>query len=259
MNSHRNRPQEDVDYNLPQAIYGVGLTTVGQASTRLKKTVEISLKSIDWRDGYAVVDLEMTGPDPLSDLIIEIAVGILLPGKQLVTHRVLVKVDRPLPKSIISLTGITDRDLALGGVKIDDALAWFVHKTSDLPLVGHSILDSDRPFLVEAARRHRSAVEQGLCATLSIEEDTHLPAERFIDTAGLYKGYKLGEYQQVGESHQAYVERVLALRTYGLRTGLTAACDDLGISTSRVRAHRAAGDVLQNHKLFEKLLELNSP
>ena len=174
----------------------------------------------------------MTGTDPVKDLIIEIAVGILLPGTQLVTDRVLVKVDRPLPKKIISLTGITDRDLALGGVSIDDALAWFVARASGLPLVGHSILDSDRPFLVEAARRHRSAVEQGLYATLSIEENTHLPVERFIDTAGLYKGYKFGEFQQLGESHQAYVDWVLALRAYGLRTGLTAACDDLGISTS---------------------------
>ena len=185
--------------------------------------------------------------------------GILLPGTQLVTDRVLVKVDRPLPKKIISLTGITDRDLALGGVSIDDALAWFVDRASGLLLVGHSVIHSDRPFLVEEARRHRLRVEEGSCSKLYIEEESHLPAHRFIDTAGLYKGYKLGEFQQLGESHQAYVDRVLALRAYGLRTGLTAACDDLGISTSRVRAHRAAGDVLQNHKLFEKLLELNPP
>ena len=216
-------------------------------------------EAIDWRKGYAVVDLEMTGTSPSEDSIIEMAVGVLLPNQPLRTHRVLIKIDYPLPQKIVRLTGITDRDLALGGVPLDDALTWFVEKTSDLPLVGHSILDSDRPFLVEAARQHRCRVEQGVGATLSIEEGTHLPVGRFIDTSGLYKGYKLGEYQREGESHEAYVQRIRALRAYGLRTGLTSACDDLGISTSRVRAHRAAGDVLQSHKLFEKLLELNPP
>ena len=219
---------------------------------------------MDLRNGYAVIDLEMTGEDCPIGLIIEMAVGILAPGQNLVTDRVLVKIDRPLPKRIVELTGITDRDLASGGIAIDDALAWFVEKTSTLPLVGHDIIRADRPFLLEAARRHRQAVEDGSYETLSISEGNDLPIERFpierfIDTAGLYKGYKLGEYQQAGESHQSYVERVLALRAYGLRTGLTAACEDLGISTTRIRAHRAAGDVIQNHKLFEKLLELNPP
>ena len=214
---------------------------------------------MDLRNGYAVVDLEMTGACYLSGLIIEIAVGVFLPGRDLVTDRVLVKIDQPIPKRIIKLTGITDRDLASGGIAIDDALAWFVERTSGLPLVGHSILQADRPYLLEAARRHRHAVEEGLYPKLSIDEVDDLPVQRFIDTAGLYKGYKLGEYQQAEESHQAYVQRVIALRAYGLYTGLTAACEDLGISTSRIRAHRAAGDVVQNQKLFEKLLELNPP
>ena len=215
--------------------------------------------SMDWRNGYAVVDLEMTGFSPSQDVIIEMAVGVSMPDQPLRTDRVLVKIDRPLPKGITRLTGITDRDLALGGMAIDDALAWFVRKTSNLPLVGHSILKSDRPFLIEEARRHRSRVEERAYPSISIDEETHLPIERFIDTAGLYKGYKLGEYQNHGESHAAYVQRMTSLRAYGIETGLLAACEDLGISTSRVRAHRAFGDVLQNHRLFEKLLELNPP
>ena len=214
---------------------------------------------MDLRNGYAVVDLEMTGEDYLIGLIIEIAVGVSLPGQDLATDRVLVKIDRPLPRNIVSLTGITDGELASGGIGIDDALAWFVERTSGLPLVGHNILQSDRPYLLEAAHRHRRAVEEGLYPKLSIDEVEDLPAQRFIDTAGLYKGYKLGEYQQAGESHQDYAQRVIALDAYGLRTGLAAACQDLGISTSRIRAHRAAGDVVQTHRLFEKLLELNPP
>ena len=211
------------------------------------------------QNGYAVVDLEMTGADYRNGLIIEIAVGLQSPGQNLVVDRVLVKVDRPLPKRIIRLTGITDRDLASGGISIDDALAWFSDRTDGLPLVGHNILEADRRFLLKAAHRHRLIVEEGLHPTLAIDQDDDLAIQRFIDTAGLYKGYKLGEYPHAGESHQEYVKRVLALGGYGIRTGLTAACEDLGISTSRIRAHRAIGDVIQNQKLFEKLLELNPP
>ena len=213
---------------------------------------------MDLDNGYAVVDLEMTGEDHLDGLIIEIAAGICLPGRDLISDRVLVKIDRPLHERIVRLTGITDRDLDLGGISIDDALAWFAEKISGLPLVGHNILQSDRPYLLEAIRRHRQTVGEGLYPKLAIDEED-LPVQRFIDTAGLYKGYKLGEYQRAGESHQDYAQRVLAQRAYGLRTGLTAACEDLGISTSRIRVHHAAGDVIQTQRLFEKLRQLNPP
>ncbi len=77
---------------------------------------------VDFQDGYAVIDLEMAGADPSTGLIIEMAVGVWRPGHPLVTDRVLVKIDRPIPDSIVRLTGITDRDLAAGGIPIDDAL-----------------------------------------------------------------------------------------------------------------------------------------
>ncbi len=87
-----------------------------------------------------------------------------------------------------------------------------------------------------------------------IDEVDDLPARRFIDTAGLFKGYMLGSYPAEGESHYEYVQRILEAKTPpGLRYGLTAACQTLGISTTRIRAHRANGDVAQTHKLFEKL------
>ena len=88
--------------------------------------------------GYAVVDLEMTGTNPTDGLIIEIGIGVKHPEHQdLSTDRIMVRIDRPLPARITRLTGITDRDLAYGGIPIDDALAWLVGKTQGLPLVGH--------------------------------------------------------------------------------------------------------------------------
>ena len=80
-----------------------------------------------------------------------------------------------------------------------------MERTRRLPLVGHSILKSDRPYLLESARRHRHAVEEGRYPKLSIDEVDDLSGERFVDTLGLYIGYKLGEYQRAGESHEQYV------------------------------------------------------
>ena len=211
-------------------------------------------------NGYAVVDLETTGLDCWDDLIIEIGVSVVKPGENPATDSVLIRIDRPLPAKIVSLTGITDRDLASRGLTIDEALAWFVERTAELPLVGHNIIRFDRAFLLEAARVHRRSVEEGRYPARVIDEVDHLPVWRFFDTMGLYKGYKLGIFPQSGENHHDYVHRILDMKTpAGLRYSLSAACQELGISTTRVRAHRAHGDVVQNQKLFEKLLELNAP
>ena len=211
----------------------------------------------DLQKGYAVVDLETTGLDCWDDLIIDIGVAVARPGEPVSTDSVLVRVDRPLPPRIVSLTGITDRDLHSRGVSIDDALAWFVEKTSGLPLVGHNIIRFDRAFLLEAAPSSPPGRGRRTLRARVIAEVDHLPVGRFIDTMGLYKGYKLGVYPVSGENHRDYVHRVVEMKTPpGLRYSLSAACQDLGISTNRVRAHRAHGDVVQNQKLFEKLLEL---
>ncbi len=210
--------------------------------------------------GYAVVDLETTGLDCWNDLIIEIGVCVARPGENPVTDSTLVRIDGTIPDRIVQLTGITDGDLASRGLPIDDALAWFTERVEGLPLVGHNIIRFDRAFLLEAARVHRRTVEEGRYPRRVIDEVDDLPAWRFLDTMGLYKGFKLGQYPQQGESHREYVQRILDTRTpAGLRYSLEAACQDFGIATNRVRAHRAHGDVVLTQKVFEKLREANWP
>ena len=184
---------------------------------------------MDFSQGYAVVDLETTGLDCWTDLIIEIGVTTCLPNEDLKTDSVLVRIDRPLPGKIVELTGITDHDLTSRGVPIDDALAWFVERTGDLPIIGHNIIEFDRAFLLEAARVHRRSVEGGRYPQRVIDEVDHLPIRRFIDTMALYKGLKLGNYPNPGEQHHEYVHRVLNLRVPGLRYNLAAACENFRI------------------------------
>lgn len=211
------------------------------------------------QNGYAVVDLETTGLDCWNDRIVEIGIALILPGESPFVDSRLVKIGRPLPRHIVKLTGITDRDLIARGRSIDAALEWLVESAAGLPLVGYNILNFDRGFLLEATRRHRRAVADGMLAAAVIDEVDDLPPRRFIDAMALYRGYKLGRYPQLGESHQDYAQRILAARAPGLRYNLTAACADFGISTDRIRSHRAAGDVIQTQRVFERMLQLNPP
>ena len=211
------------------------------------------------QDGYAVVDLETTGLDCRTDRIIEIGIALVLPGESTFVDSRLVNIGRPLPRNIVRLTGITDRDLIARGQSLDDALAWLVESAAGLPLVGYNILNFDRAFLLEAARSHRRAIADGTAPARVIDEVDDLPARRFIDAMALFRGYKLGRYPELGESHQDYAQRILSYRAPGVRYNLAAACAQFGISTDRIRAHRAAGDVIQTQRVFEQLLKLNPP
>ncbi|MFQ6026718.1 MAG: exonuclease domain-containing protein [Dehalococcoidia bacterium] len=207
-------------------------------------------------NGYAVIDLETTGLDCWSDLIIELGVAVVTPGSESTVESVLVKIEPSLSAEIVNLTGITTRLLDNEGIPIDDALAWFVERVGQLPLVGHNIIRFDRGFLLEAARRHRREMAGGPTV---IDEVDDLRIPRFIDTAALYKGYKLGLKPGPRESHFDYCHRVLETRVPGLRYNLPAACVDLGIATDDIPRHRAAGDVRLTLRLFQALLKLNPP
>ena len=212
--------------------------------------------------GYAVIDLEMTGLDHERESIIEIAVGVVSTthGQILIdTERVMVNFGGEVPFRIQQLTGITTHQVQSQGVSIDDALAWFAKRTHGLHLVGHDVFASDRPFLIAETERHQSHVQEGRVPGPALQPDPDLNEERFVDTAALYKGYRLGMYPDEGESHPQYSHRLRDIRAWNLRTGLQAACEDLDISAPMTRYHRATGDVLHTHRLFRKLLELNPP
>ncbi len=217
------------------------------------------------RDGYAVLDLETTGLSYARHHIIEIGVVLALPAQRLEVDSVLVKVDRALPADITRLTGITDQALAARGISIDEALAWFVERTGQLPLVGHNVIQFERMFLKGAAFDHQRNVAKGNYPELVIDQANQLSVERFIDTAAIYKGYKLRDFPKHGESHRHYAERILSQRVYGLRYNLELACFEQGISDAEIPdapayyRHRAAGDALRTQKLFEKLLQVEWP
>lgn len=195
--------------------------------------------------GYAVIDLETSGLHPVGDRITEIAVLLALPDQEPKVESHLVGIDRPLKKEIVDLTGITDAMLLEDGWPAEDALGWFSEAVGQLPIIGHNVFRFDRPFLLNELARSLPSFDP---------EDDFLP-DRFIDTAAIVKGRKIGQKRKKTEPHHDYAMRVLDIEVSGATYGLQSTCKEMGIPTEGLELHRAAGDATLTYRLFEALLK----
>ncbi|HEX2849877.1 MAG TPA: DEDD exonuclease domain-containing protein [Acidimicrobiales bacterium] len=100
---------------------------------------------------FVVVDLETTGGSPQNDAITEIGAVKLRGGECLGTFATLVNPGRPIPPSIVYLTGITDV-LVLPAPSIDVALPSFLEFLGNAVVVGHNVR-FDMGFLQANAQR----------------------------------------------------------------------------------------------------------
>lgn len=92
-----------------------------------------------------IVDIETTGLEPETNEIIEVAGLKTVKGEIDSPFNALIKIDRPLPPEIVSLTGISDEILKEGEQK-NFVLQRFANFVQDLPLIAHNT-DFDIPFL----------------------------------------------------------------------------------------------------------------
>lgn len=104
------------------------------------------------QENYIVIDIETTGLQD-SDQIIEIGALKIEGGKIKERFLVLVKHEKPLPKKITELTGITDEMLAKDGMEIREAIEGFRKFCGESELVGHNI-SFDLAFLQNAFIKH---------------------------------------------------------------------------------------------------------
>jgi len=92
-----------------------------------------------------VIDTETTGLEPQVSEIIEIAGLKIIKGQLQEPFNALIKINAPLPKEIIQLTGITDEVLK-GGEQKNFVFQRFMDFIKDLPLIAHNV-EFDLPFL----------------------------------------------------------------------------------------------------------------
>lgn len=95
-------------------------------------------KSFMEPEEYVVFDIETTGLDAIKDKIIEIAAIHVIGGEIEKRFHTLITVNKPLPKSIIELTGITNELLSVNGISLKEAIKSFLEFTSNKLVVAHN-------------------------------------------------------------------------------------------------------------------------
>jgi len=114
---------------------------------------------------YVVVDLEMSGPRPAEDSILEIGAIKVMDGHAQTFQKV-INPHKAIDPFIVKLTGITD-SMARHGVDVDEAMEAFLEFAGDLPYVGHSIMN-DYSFLKTWCDRHSRPYEVRAIDTFNI-------------------------------------------------------------------------------------------
>jgi DNA polymerase III epsilon subunit-like protein len=190
---------------------------------------------------YLVFDFETSGLEPASHRILQ--VGLCRVTDDAVTDRQcwLVRQEVPIDPEAARLHRITLEDLRARGIPPQESLTRLLAAMQNAPVcMGHNIHRFDVAFLQAESRR------LGVPAP---------DAREFIDTAALFKGWKLGMTQAPGESHQEYAQRVLAVRTPGLRFSVEACLRELRIQAETGGLHAADEDAYLTHRIFEALRE----
>jgi len=155
-------------------------------------------------------DFETTGLCPKKDSIIEVAAVKYVPGADDHPHMTqLISIDRPLPRFITKLTGITDEMLQAYGRRMDAVLDEFIEFIGPHPVVAFNI-NFDARFLNAAIERHgrRPIQNAGHCALARARAAwPDLPSHKLVNMA---KHLNL----ETGASHRALDDTLLALEVY---------------------------------------------
>jgi DNA polymerase III epsilon subunit-like protein len=188
---------------------------------------------------YLVFDFETTGLDPDRDRIIQ--VGLCIVTDRQVTDRLgwLVNQDVEVPLEARRVHGITTADIRAHGLPPRESLARLFDALAAAPVcMGHNIHQFDALFLLAESQR--------LGLTPPVYSD-------FVDTAALFKGWKLGLPRGPDEDYATYTRRVLGIRTPGLKYSVPACLQALGVKVDPSHLHDASNDAYATHLIFEAL------
>lgn len=204
----------------------------------------------DLAEGYCVIDTETTGLDPQRDRIIEISVLIKTGEDTPLVRTALLKSVDQVPAQITRITGISTEMLNKEGRPPEEIYNAILNmeEMQTLPIVGHNIVGFDRRFLLGEAQRLIGAVNYW-------QAESVLDQARIIDTGALYKGIRLGSPPKTGESHFDWAQRILEVRSPGLRWNLYTAASAYGLTVDREKLHRARADTIICQRLLERILK----
>jgi len=141
------RPNPSKIMDSPETIeYGFS----NAAKKRLAQ--RFSNPKLKYPENYVVLDLETTGLNPETDEIIEIGAIKVYAHGAINRYHTIVCPMKPIPESVSSLTGITNRMVRENGKKISCAVAELLEFIGDMAIVAHNS-DFDTGFLLHACAK----------------------------------------------------------------------------------------------------------
>jgi CRISPR-associated protein Cas2 len=150
-------------------------------------TVETKKLKITEEPAYVAIDIETNGLNPKEHEITELGAVKIKGGIVTETYQTLVKTEKPIPKEIVDLTGITNEMLAQDGKELADAMEGFLAFVDELPVICHNAA-FDYSFLQDACRKCNEAIFKNKCI------DTLALAKRYIKGVANYRLATLAEH-----------------------------------------------------------------
>lgn len=194
-------------------------------------------------DTYIIFDTETTGLNSKTDKIIEIGAVKVVEGKIIAKFNCLINNKIQIPAKITEITSITQKMVDEEGISLENAFKSFIEFIgTDLRMMGHNVVKFDIPFFQN---------------NYPCDEFDKL-FDRCIDTAAMFKGYKLGDLQKEVESHFIYADRILSQR-HSIKYSINTCCEEFKIDKSKVFQHRAVGDCILTNEIFKNLNKILYP
>lgn len=204
----------------------------------------------EWPQSYVVWDLETTGLSAEKCHILEIGLIEVENGQVVNQYEWVLDHGIDIPQESIDIHGITPEVVAERGRNPQDCFNEFIDRLQPgtIPHITHNGYRFDIPWVVEHAKK-----------LLGIEHsaalDLHHHLERtMIDTAVLMKGALLEMQRGFNEPMVDYAKRVMDIRAFGVKYNVTVCCEKLGIDMNDVETHRAGGDTLLTHRIYQHLV-----
>lgn len=209
----------------------------------------MTLNEVEW-DNYTILDFETSGLSPSKDRILQVGLMKVRNGKPFLNMTpvgFLVNPNYPdpfeVPSFITELTGHTTEIISEMGMSPNEALKLMLVIIGDDRIWAHNGAKFDKQFLETECYR----------------QFVRAPANvRWFDSAALFKAWKMGLLQDIGDYHTFFdfAKYILGKRARGLKYNLRFCTDTLGIDTNEIQWHDATGDVVATYRIIQELRKI---
>jgi len=189
---------------------------------------------------YIIFDYETTGINIESDLPIQY--GLLADSwEKPITKLINQAVD--IPESATAIHGITTDQIRMDGISPENAAAELL-----------AYFQAFERIIVHNGLRFDVPIFEKQCGLYGLQPPDR---SKYIDTAGMYKGLRLGKIAKPGQSHFDYCIEALDSRVVGLKFNVKFIVEEFKIDADKT-FHDAGGDVYYTREIFRVLADYSN-